>query len=206
MRVGRDTASSSVCLPSFCASCDLLKRLGHNPRKCYHPSSPPAPPPACSSDPSHTGPVPSSPSSSNSSSESSSSSSSSSDSSDDSSSSESDAEESAARGSDRLQDQLRYRAYLRSRETSWVWFVGAVYELHNHLRHTPAAELPVARSSSRLRNEIFAILNGEEDSRTTLKGRRSTARPDKKSIGLQKKGPAPGPCPPPEPYWAADFQ
>ena len=66
---------------------------------------------------------------------------------------------------DWMRRQLRYRLYLRSKELAWVWFVGAVYIMHNHLPHASAADLPAARKKSRLREGFFAVLNGEEDKR-----------------------------------------
>ena len=84
--------------------------------------------------------------------------------------------------------------------TSWAWFVAAVYNLHNYYRHAPAAELPACREPQRLREELFDLLEGEEDNRPRPRKRRTHARP------REKAGPAPGPRSLPEPYWAADFQ
>ena len=63
-----------------------------------------------------------------------------------------------------------------------------------------AADLPAARRPQRLREEIFAILDGEEDRRPRPKAKRTAARPRK------KKDPAPGPHRPSNLDWTADFE
>ena len=68
-----------------------------------------------------------------------------------------------------------------------------------YLRHLSPAELPAARHPGRLRDELFAILDGEEDSRRRTKARRTDARP-------RRKKQDPSGSDPPDPYWMADFQ
>ena len=79
-------------------------------------------------------------------------------------------------------------------ESAWVWFVGAVYIMHNHLRHASAADLLVARKKSRLREGFFAVLNGEEDKRPKPGVQNRPSRnAGKKKLNPVRAGPAPGP-------------